>query len=225
MNPIKCIIVDDEELARTLLTSYVQKIDRLELIGDYENGLQALSALEKNKVDLIFLDIQMPDLRGTELAKIIGNKTQIIFTTAYSEYALEGFELNAVDYLLKPITFERFLQAVQKVKSSNDDVDKDQAMTIKSGYDLYKAKYADIQYIESDSEYVNFHINGKKIMSHQSLKALEKELPTSMFMRVHRSFIINIAHVTSLKGRELIVGEKKIPVSNTYYEQVKDLLF
>lgn len=223
MNPIKCIIVDDEELARTLLTTYVDKIEHLQLVGRYENGVDALNALRLQQIDLIFLDIQMPDLRGTDLAKLVGNSTQIIFTTAYSEYALEGFELSALDYVLKPITFERFLMAVQKCKPTQ--IEDQQGMTIKSGYDLYKVKFTDIRYIESDSEYVTFYTKDRKIMSHQSLKALEQELPSDTFMRVHRSFIINKQHVSALKGRELSVGEVKIPVSNTYYDQVKQQLF
>jgi DNA-binding LytR/AlgR family response regulator len=223
MNPIKCIIVDDEELARTLLTTYVDKIEHLQLVGRYENGVDALNALRLQQIDLIFLDIQMPDLRGTDLAKLVGNSTQIIFTTAYSEYALEGFELSALDYVLKPITFERFLMAVQKCKPTQ--IEDQQGMTIKSGYDLYKVKFTDIRYIESDSEYVTFYTKDRKIMSHQSLKALEQELPPDTFMRVHRSFIINKQHVSALKGRELSVGEVKIPVSNTYYDQVKQQLF
>lgn len=223
MNLIKCMVIDDEELARTLLKSYIDKIDFLELLGDFENPIDALPILKEADVDILFLDIQMPQLKGTDFAKMIDAKTKVIFTTAYSEFALEGFELNALDYLLKPIAFERFLQAVNKFKKEESFVD--DGMTVKSGYDLHKLKYDEILYVESDSEYVNFFTADKKIMSHQSLKSLEKSLPPSIFMRVHRSYIVNKQKVTALKGRDLLISKVKIPVSDSYFEAVKSKLF
>jgi len=221
-----CIIVDDEELARTLLESYIKKIDFLELLNSFESPIEALPSLKSNQVDLLFLDIQMPDLNGTDFAKMISPETKVIFTTAYSEYALKGFELNALDYLLKPITFERFLTAVNKLKVNKQDTTPPSDMvTVKSGYDLHRLKADDITHIESDSEYVVFHYLGKKLMSHQSLKSLEKTLNSQQFLRVHRSFIINKTKVTGLKGRDLLLGNLKIPVSDSYYERVKNDLF
>ena len=224
MATIKCLVVDDEELARTLITTYIKKLDFLELIGTAENPLEAIKTMKEQQVDLLFLDIQMPELKGTDFAKTVKTNTKIIFTTAYSEYALEGYDLNALDYLLKPITFERFLTAVNKF---NTDTVKEVelSMTIKSGYDLHKVKYADIKYIESDSEYVIYHTTEKKIMSNQSLKGLEKLLPNSSFLRVHRSYIINKSFVTGLKGRDLLLTEQIIPVSDSYFETVKKELF
>ena len=223
---INCIIIDDEELARVLLQSYVEKTPFLELKGVYENPVEALTALKDCDIDVIFLDIQMPEIKGTDFAKLIPNGTRFIFTTAYSEFALEGYSLNALDYLLKPITYERFLEAASKLNESGSNTINDQSITIKSGYDLHKIKLNDIVYIESDSEYVNFHINnGKKIMSYQSLKSLEKTLPKDIFMRVHRSYIINKNMVTSLKGKDLVLNGKSIPVSTTYYDNVKETLF
>ena len=224
MATIKCLVVDDEELARTLITTYIKKLDFLELIGTAENPLEAIKTMKEQQVDLLFLDIQMPELKGTDFAKTVNTNTKIIFTTAYSEYALEGYDLNALDYLLKPITFERFLTAVNKF---NTDTVKEVelSMTIKSGYDLHKVKYADIKYIESDSEYVIYHTTEKKIMSNQSLKGLEKLLPNSSFLRVHRSYIINKSFVTGLKGRDLLLTEQIIPVSDSYFETVKKELF
>ena len=224
MATIKCLVVDDEELARTLIATYIEKLDFLEMVGTAENPLEAIKIIKEQQVDLLFLDIQMPELKGTVFAKMVNAETKIIFTTAYSEYALEGYELNALDYLLKPITFERFLTAVNKFESDKVK-DLEEAMTIKSGYDLHKIKYADIRYIESDSEYVNYHTTGKKIMSNQSLKALENLLPKSMFIRVHRSYIINKNFVTGLKGRDLLLSEEVIPVSDSYYDAVKLELF
>lgn len=224
MNSINCIVVDDEELARALLISYIEKLDFLNLVGQAENPLEALQLMKEHDVDVLFLDIQMPEIKGTDFAKMVDSNTKIIFTTAYSQYALEGYELNAVDYLLKPITFERFVTAVNKVKS-NKTLEKSNAITIKSGYDLHKVKYEDILYVVSDSEYVTFHLSDKKIISNQRLKVLEQELPSSMFMRVHRSYIINKSSVTGLKGRDLLLSDVIIPVSDSYYEHVKQELF
>ncbi|WP_027067068.1 LytR/AlgR family response regulator transcription factor [Maribacter sp. Hel_I_7] len=224
MNRINCIVVDDEELARALLITYIEKLDYLNLVGEAENPLEALQLMKEHEVDVLFLDIQMPEIKGTDFAKMVDSNTKIIFTTAYSQYALEGYELNAVDYLLKPITFERFVTAVNKVKPSKI-IEKTDTITIKSGYDLHKVKYEDILYVVSDSEYVTFHLGDKKIISNQRLKALEQELPSSMFMRVHRSYIINKNSVTGLKGRDLLLSDVIIPVSDSYYDQVKEELF
>lgn len=220
----KCIVIDDEELARTLLTSYINRLDFLELVQDFESPLDAIETLKSNSIDLIFLDIQMPDLKGTDFAKMVSSTTKIIFTTAYSEYAIQGYELNALDYLLKPITFERFLKAVTKLQSKNEDT-LEKTITVKSGYDLHKLKLNDITHIESDSEYVIFHTPEKKIMCHKTLKSLEKSLDASAFMRVHRSFIVNKSKVTGLKGRDLLLSTITIPVSDSYYENVKKELF
>ncbi|APQ19014.1 LytR/AlgR family response regulator transcription factor [Maribacter hydrothermalis] len=224
MTSINCIVVDDEELARALLITYVEKLDFLNLVGEAENPLEALQLMKEHSVDLLFLDIQMPEIKGTDFAKMVNANTKIIFTTAYSQYALEGYELNAVDYLLKPITFERFVTAVNKVKT-NVSTEKSDTITIKSGYDLHKVKYDDILYVVSDSEYVTFHMGDKKIISNQRLKTLEQELPSSMFMRVHRSYIINKNSVTGLKGRDLLLSDVVIPVSDSYYDMVKEELF
>ena len=224
MTSINCIVVDDEELARALLKTYIEKLDFLNLVGEAENPLEALKLMKEHSVDLLFLDIQMPEIKGTEFAKMVDSNTKIIFTTAYSQYAIEGYELNAVDYLLKPITFERFVTAVNKVKT-NEIVEKSDSITIKSGYDLHKVKYEDILYVVSDSEYVTFHMNDKKIISNQRLKTLEQELPSSLFMRVHRSYIVNKNSVTGLKGRDLLLSKVIIPVSDSYFDHVKEELF
>ena len=225
MEKIKCLVVDDEELARSLLISYIDRLDFLTLVGSFESPLEALQIMRKETVDLLFLDIQMPDIKGTEFAKMIPPETRVIFTMAYSEYALDGYELNALDYLLKPITFERFLVAVNKIQSKNESLDTEDTLTIKSGYDLYKVKYEDILYIKSDSEYVVYHTLERRIMSNQSLASLEKVLPSDRFIRVHRSFIVNKKKVTGLKGKELLIDTNEIPVSAQYFEKVKRELF
>lgn len=221
---LKCIVIDDEELARKLIESHIQKLDFLELVGSFENPLDALAVLKSQVIDVVFLDIQMPQIKGTDFAKMIPSTASVIFTTAYSDYALEGFELSALDYLLKPIGFERFLKAVQKIKVETVTPLTD-SITIKSGYDLFKIKFDDITHIESDSEYAVFHTAAKKIMSLQSLKSLEKSLDAAVFIRVHRSFIVNRNKVTGLKSRDLFLGPITIPVSDSYYELVKKELF
>lgn len=223
MKTIKSIVIDDEELARTLLKSYIEKIAFLELVGSFENPLEAFSTLKEKPVDLIFLDIQMPEIKGTDFAKMINPETKVIFTTAYSEYALEGFNLNALDYLLKPITFERFLQAVNKIQPKI--LNTENFITIKSGYDLHKLKHNSILFIESDNEYLVFHTSERKIMSHGTLKSLEESLPQSIFIRVHRSYIVNKEKVLTLKGKNLLISNTKIPVSDSYYNKVKTELF
>ncbi|AWG20497.1 DNA-binding response regulator [Flavobacterium faecale] len=220
---LKCIVIDDEELARKLIESYIGKLDFLTVAGSFENPLDAINLLKKETIDVVFLDIQMPQIKGTDFAKLIPSTSKIIFTTAYSDYAIEGFELSATDYLLKPIGFDRFLKAVQKINTPNTPLQ--DSITVKSGYDLFKLKYADITHIESDSEYAVFYTADKKVMSLQSLKSLEKILDPSLFIRVHRSFIVNKTKVTSLKSRDLFLGTIQIPVSDSYYEMVKKELF
>ncbi|MCK0192313.1 LytTR family DNA-binding domain-containing protein [Arenibacter sp. F20364] len=223
MKTIKCLIVDDEELARSLLKTYIEKVIFLELVADFDNPLDAIGILKQKEIELLFLDIQMPEIKGTDFAKMIQDSTKIIFTTAYSEYALEGFELNALDYLLKPITFERFLKAVNKVTTKNEELE--DSIVVKSGYDLHKLSFDNILFIESDSEYVIYHTTQGKIMSNQSLTALEKKLPAEFFMRVHRSYIINKNKVSALKGKDLTIEKATIPVSARYFELVKKTLF
>ncbi len=219
----KCIIIDDEELARNLIKSYAERLDFIEVVGTFENPLNALKVIKNEKIDLVFLDIQMPDMKGTDFSKLLPPETQIVFTTAYSEYALTAFDLGAEDYLVKPITFERFLQAINKVKFKRNSGNSELTITVKSGYDLHKVKLADIIYLESDSEYVIYHTLENKIMSNQSLKSLEEILDPAQFLRVHRSFIVNKSKITSLKSRDLFLSDIKIPVSDSYIEGVKKL--
>ncbi|GHC57758.1 LytR/AlgR family response regulator transcription factor [Ulvibacter litoralis] len=224
MRNLKCVVVDDEELARELIKAYIQKVNFLECVGTFESALDALTVLKSEKIDLLFLDIQMPDIKGTEFAELIkATDTRIVFTTAYSEYALQGYELNALDYLVKPINFKRFLSAVEKFPKQEKL--EEGFLVIKSGYDLHKVMYQDIVYIESSSEYVVYYLeNNKKIMANQSLRALELSLP-NLFVRVHRSYIVNKEKVTGLKNRELLLLDHKIPVSDSYYVTVKKDLF
>lgn len=217
---IRCIVIDDEEMARRLLEKYIAKIPNLKLMDSFENPLEALTLLSNDSVDLVFLDIQMPEIKGTDFARSIHKNVKIIFTTAYSEYALEGFELSAMDYLLKPITFNRFLAAVQKYPEVKD-LSSETTISIKSGYDLIKVPTADIRFIMSESEYVTYFLKDRKIMSYNSLKSLEIQLDSSNFMRVHRSYIVNKSFISGISGRNLLLGDTKVPVSKTYLQQVR----
>ena len=227
MNSINCIIIDDEELARKLLETYVEKVPLLTCKDSFENPLDGLSFLKSNAIDLIFLDIQMPEIKGTDFVELIAkSRTQVIFTTAYSEYAIKEFELNVMDYLLKPITFSRFLNAVEKFPERESTNKKPvEHIVIKSGYDFHKISIQEILYIESYSEYVHYYLdNGKKIIANQSLSKLLPSLPDS-FLRVNRSYIVNGQKVSGLKGRALFINEIPIPVSNSYYEKTKSNLY
>jgi DNA-binding LytR/AlgR family response regulator len=216
-----CIIIDDEELAIKLLSTYVEKSNDLRLVASFQNPMEALKVFADHTIDVVFLDIQMPEIKGTDFAKLLDDNIKVVFTTAYSEFAVDGFELNAIDYLLKPITFERFDMAVQKIRKTNSKPTTETSITIKSGYDFIIQSFSNINYIESDSEYVMYYCNDKKIMSYQSIKSLMDKLPDSQFMRVHRSYIINKSKVNGFKDKKILINDVKIPVSETYIDAVK----
>lgn len=222
---MRCLVIDDEPYARQLLREFIEKVPNLVLEGAYANALKALPTLSKKPIDIIFLDIQMPDISGIDFLKTLDKKPNIIFTTAFAEYALEGFELDAVDYLLKPFDFNRFLKAINKltqriekqVFSINNSEKSTQAdfMFVKDGHKLVKVDYKSILFIKGTREYVTIHTRDKKIMSLQTLKNMEAELPAD-FIRVHNSFIIYLPAVGSLSKNELEIGEELIPIGITY---------
>ncbi len=230
---MKCIIIDDEQLARNLVESYVGKIPFLELVGCYKSGVEALTVIQEKHIDLIITDIQMPDLLGTDLVKSLVEKPLVIFTTAYQDYAIEGFELEAVDYLLKPFAFDRFLKAAQKAnelydlrKGKTESPEfKTDYLTVKADHKLYKILYADIKYIEGMREYVSFHISTGRITALMSLKSLEEKLPSKHFIRCHKSFIVNKNIVSALDSGTLVLGEKSIPIGQSYKEKVIAAIF
>ena len=222
---IKCVIIDDAELARDLLRSYIDKIDFLQLLASFENPIEALDYVNSNNVDILFLDIQMNELRGIDFVKLLNKPVNVVFTTAYPEYALNGYELDALDYILKPVTFNRFLKAINKLNIATPSTDTYDKIVIKSGYELHKVALEDIMYVSSNNEYVDYHTAKRKIMSYQRLKSLEDILPSNIFIRVHRSFIVNIEHVDSMADRILRIGDVSIPIGVSYYDNVKKLLF
>lgn len=229
-----CLIVDDEQLARKLLESYVSRLPQFEWKASCKSPLQAMQVLQEQHIDLMFLDIQMPDLLGTEMLRSLPKKPLVVFTTAYKEYALEGYELDVVDYLLKPISFPRFLQAVnkatrildkEKIPTSADEKSSPGFLTVKADRKTYKLLHKDIFYIEGEREYVKYHCKDKRVMALESLKKLEESLSPHNFIRVHRSFIVNKSYVTSLSGNQLEINGTLIPVGKSYKEIVLKRIF
>lgn len=231
---IKCILIDDEPLALDLLESYVKKTAFLELVAKCNSAIQAMEVLENEDVDLIFSDIQMPELSGMEFSKIIfDKKAKIIFTTAFEEYALEGYKVNAIDYLMKPISYPEFLSAANRAKQQilnqhkpAEPADYQDYIFVKSDYRLIKIDLKDLIYIEGLKDYVKYYtINSEKpILSLKSMKSLEQELSGKSFMRVHRSFIVNLKKVTVVERNQIVFGTKRIPVSEKHKGKFQQFL-
>lgn len=235
---IKCIVIDDEKLARDYIKTYIAKIPQMELVGDFNSPLKAMELIKNQQVDLLFLDIQMPDITGVEFMKSLQIKPEVIFTTAYQEYALEGFNLSAVDYLLKPFSFERFFQAVNKVIDKFENkahsshapdafpattTFTDNFLTIRADRKYYKINFKDIKYIEGQKAYVTFHTSAKRITALISLKELEESLPKEQFIRIHKSYIVSINEIASLEGNTLEVDEQQLPVGKSYKDAVLEI--
>ena len=228
---LSCAIIDDEPLAAGLLEGYVNKTPYLELKGTYNSAVTAMRDLRDNPVQLLFLDIQMPELSGIEFAKILPRDTKIIFTTAFSQYAIEGFRVNALDYLLKPIRYQDFLKSTDKaldwfsVQKKQDAYLRDRFLFIKSDYKLLRIDLDDILYIEGLKDYVRFYLtSGEKIMSLMSMKRLEDYLPHPEFLRTHRSYIVHMPKVNSIDRLRIVFGDQYIPVSDNYKEEVMTYL-
>jgi len=236
---INCLVVDDEQPARDLLMSYIQKIPQLNLIGTFKSPLEALAVIQQESVDLLLLDIQMPDLKGTDMLRcIMGQRPMVIFTTAYQEYAIEGYELDVIDYMLKPISFDRFLRGIQKaleykewllfktqnLPSKASSLDK-AYVVVKSNQKLHRVYFKELLYIESMKEYVMFYTTEQKLMIHASLKSFEATLPQDAFLRVHKSYIVNKTKVSNMFGNQLAIGEEYIPIGYSYKQNVIKQIF
>ncbi len=233
---LNCWIIDDEPLALDLLQSYIDKTSFLSLRGRFSNASDAMMNLSETKVDLIFLDIQMPEVNGMEFARFIGDDTRIIFTTAFGEYALESYKVNALDYLLKPFSYSDFLVAAKKafewfeLKKSKTNLKTEKApagVFIRSEYKLLQVLFDEILYIEGLKDYIKIYTEsggGKPILTLMSMKAIEDKLPGKEFQRVHRSFIVNISKVRKINKNRIIIGEKEIPIGETYRQNFFDLV-
>ncbi|HKI89706.1 MAG TPA: LytTR family DNA-binding domain-containing protein [Draconibacterium sp.] len=231
---IKTIAIDDEPLALQLVTGYIKKTPFLELAASFDNPMDAMEFLDKNNVDLIFLDIHMPDLTGIEFTRILENPPKIIFTTAYEKYALEGFKLEAVDYLLKPFGYEEFLKSARKAekligleKSAQDEVSaNNEFLFLKSEYKIRRINFNEIKYIEGLKDYVKVYLQHepKPILSLNTLKSLEAKLPSNKFMRVHRSYIVNLEKIDTIERSRIIFEKVYIPVSEQYKDKFQEFL-
>jgi two-component system, LytTR family, response regulator len=226
---MKCIAIDDEPLALEVIKKYAAETPSIKLMDVFTDAIQALSYLKSHKVDLIFLDIQMPDITGIQFFQSMINKPLVIFSTAYSEYAVKGFDLEAIDYLVKPIKYERFLKAITKavkvftMSQPANNVD-DGFIFIKSEYQMIKISLNEILYVEGLDDYVKIHLQDemKPILSLMSLKSLIQKLPEEQFMRVHRSFIVPLKRISSIRNKIIYLDKIKIPVGDTYFDVVQN---
>lgn len=229
---MNCIIVDDEPLAQDILVDYIQKIPNLCLVQRCKNAFEASQALQDHRVDLMFLDIQMPEITGTQFLATLEKKPLVIFTTAYSNYALEGFDLSAVDYLLKPFSPERFLKAVNKAIELFELKQKDQLpveddkdyIFVKSEYQTVKIKFEDMLYVEGLKDYVKIYTKSGMLMTLMNLKAIHSKLPSAKFIRVHRSFIVSFDAIEKIERNRIIIGQKRIPVGDSYKDDFYKLI-
>lgn len=227
---MNCIIVDDEPLAIDLIKAYIDRIDNLDIVATTNNPIEVISLLKEKKVDLVFLDIEMPEITGLELVQHLSSFPQFIFTTAYPQYALDGFELNATDYLVKPIPFPRFLKAVSRARELHELKGKDSVsfnnhndfIFVKSEYENIKINTKDIVYIEGLKDYIKIRIkdNHKSVLTLMSFKVILEKLPLQNFLRIHRSYIVNIDHVTSVQKSKLVAGSEQLPIGETYKNSV-----
>ena len=222
---IRCMIVDDEPLSLEIMETYISDFPGLNLISKCRDAFEALKVLKEEQIDLIFLDINMPKLSGMSLLKSLENPPMIIFTTAYSEYAVEGFEMDAIDYLLKPFGFERFVKAVNKAinrlnhKENNLPVE-DDFLTIKSDKRMFRLNLSDIKYFQSNGDYLKIVCHDKTIVSHQTLKGIAALIPENEFVQIHKSYIVSLKHIGYIEGNQIKIEDESLPIGNTYKERL-----
>ncbi|HMQ78756.1 MAG TPA: response regulator transcription factor [Ignavibacteria bacterium] len=229
---IKCIAVDDEPLALDIIMDYISRVPFLKLMRTFKDGISVLEYLSANTVDLIFLDIEMGGLTGTQLLKTLQKKPKVIMTTAYRKYAVDAFDLDVTDYLLKPFSFERFLKAVEKACNLIADPHKDPALPenqkdfifVKSGYKMLKVNLKDIIYIEGLSEYIIIKTTASNIITLQSFKNIEKILPESQFIRIHKSYMIAIDKIDSIEGQCVVIAKKELPIGDKYKKRFFEVI-
>jgi two-component system LytT family response regulator len=226
---ITCIAIDDEPKALEVIERYCRKTNLVELRATFREPVKAIEFLSREKVDLIFLDINMPDISGMQLVQTLSPCPMIIFTTAYSHYAVESYELNALDYLLKPITFERFLSAVNKAPetlSSKNSIGMEAEATvfIKSGPQTYQVKLAEILYLEKDGNYITVHLKDKNILIRENMGDIFDLVPGADFIRVHKSYVVAIKHIAMIEVHQLVINGEKIPIGSTYRDPLRSRL-
>lgn len=228
---ISCIIIDDEPLARKGLNEYIADVDFLELVGEFDNPLRAAEMISQGEVQLLFLDIQMPKITGLDFFKTLQQPPPVIFTTAYPQYALEGFEVNALDYLVKPISFDRFLKAALKAKeyyevrdTNTKEANATEYFFIKADNKLVKILFEEVLYVEALQNYVTIHTATKKYMTYLTFKSVEDYLPADKFLKVHKSYIVAASKIDTIEGNDIRIGQQHIPISRNQKEEVMDKL-
>lgn len=231
---LNCIIIDDEPLARKGLKEYIADVDFLELAGEFDSPLKATDALSRQQIHLLFLDIHMPKISGIDFLRTLQHPPLVIFTTAFPQYALEGFDLSVLDYLLKPISFDRFFKAVMKAKEHYEHRQpagatvqpetRDDYIFIKADNKLVKLAYTDIIFVEALQNYVAIHTADKKFITYLTFKSIEESLPAEMFIKVHKSYLVAIAKIASIEGNEIIAGAHHIPISRNLKDEVMERL-
>ena len=229
---LNCIIIDDEPLAAQLLASYAERTPVINLVGTYNSAVAAIKDIKEKKIDLLFLDIQMPDLSGLEFATLIPKSTKIVFTTAFSQYAIDGYKVGALDYLLKPISYEDFIRVVDKAEKIFTEqerqvvYDRDRFIYVKSEYKLLQIRLDDILFIEGLKDYVKIYLEGnqKYVMSLMNMKKMEENLPKPEFMRTHRSYIVHMTKVKLVDRFRIVFGSSYIPISDSYKDEVQRYL-
>lgn len=238
MEKIRCAVIDDEPLALGLMASYVKKTPFLELVGSYSSALQAMQEMHDNPVDLIFLDIQMPELNGLDYSRMISPQTRVVFTTAFNQYALDGYKVNALDYLLKPISYPDFLLAANKAQEwfrlveqsqqseKKENQDEKLSIFVKSDYKLIRIELKNILYVEGLKDYVKIYEEntGRPVISLMSMKAMEEMLPADRFMRVHRSYIVQKEKIRIIEHNRIVFGNTYIPIGDSYKQAFQDFL-
>lgn len=231
-NSISCLVVDDEAIAREVVTTHLSKISNVKVVGTCKNGIEAFNMLREHAIDLIFLDINMPEISGISFAKSINKDVKIIFTTAYRDYAVEGFELRAVDYLMKPISFERLSKAInnyfdihfEKGTSENIKPESNDFMFVRSDRRMIKIDFESIIYIESFSDYLKIHTKHETIVTRENISTMEAKLPSKRFLRIHRSYIVALKYISSFTNEEIVINNKALTISRSYKKEVLRLL-
>lgn len=230
---IKCIVIDDEPLARKGMKEYIADTDFLELTGEFDNALKATELISGGEVQLLFLDIQMPKITGLDFFKTLEHPPPVIFTTAYPQYALDGFEVNALDYLVKPVSFERFLKAALRAKEFYEVRDKNIAVPatgdaghffIKADNKLVKLQFDDILFAEALQNYVVIHTKDKKYITYLTFKSVEDYLPSALFLKTHKSYLVSAAKIESIEGNDIRIGSHHIPISRNLKDEVMEKL-
>jgi len=229
---ILCLIVDDESIAREVIATHLSKIPHIKLVASCSSAIEAFNCLREQTIDLVFLDINMPEMSGISFAKSINTDVKIIFTTAYRDFAVEGFELQAVDYLLKPISFERLLKAINNYfdiysnnkTSSSNEANNNDFMFIRADRRMIKVDFESIIYIESYSDYIKIHLANETIVTRETISAVEGKLPKRKFLRIHRSYIISLKNISSFTNEEITIKNTSLTISRSYKKEVLQIL-